>query len=135
MCLKAFVLLEVLNCGNMLGRRTVMDKMNLFTELSEDDKIRQADKEKFIQYSIGKRDSVDYGTATLISSLDSARYKILMDKDALMDGKDDSKREAVLSVLSDVQHLLQGEDVTLGYKARFYELNMKAALDYLRNAK
>lgn len=27
-----------------------MDKMNLFTELSEDDKIRQADKEKFIQY-------------------------------------------------------------------------------------
>lgn len=82
------------------------------------------------EYSIGKRDSVDYGTATLISSLDSARYKILMDKDALMDGKDDSKREAVLSVLSDVQHLLQGEDVTLGYKARFYELNMKAALDY-----
>lgn len=87
------------------------------------------------EYSIGQRDSVDYGTATLISSLDSARYKILMDKDALMDGKDDSKREAVLSVLSDVQHLLQGEDVTLGYKARFYELNMKAALDYLRNTK
>lgn len=28
-----------------------MDKMNLFTELSEDDKIRQADKEKFIQYN------------------------------------------------------------------------------------
>lgn len=52
-----------------------------------------------------------------------------------MDGKDNSKREAVLSVLSDVQHLLQGEDVALGYKARFYELNMKAALDYLRNVK
>lgn len=87
------------------------------------------------EYSIGQRDSVSYGTATLISSLDNARYKILMDKDALMDGKDDSKREAVLSVLSDVQHLLQGEDVTLGYKVRFYELNMKAALDYLRNVK
>lgn len=28
-----------------------MDKMNLFTELSEDDKIRQADKEFFIQYN------------------------------------------------------------------------------------
>ena len=28
-----------------------MDKMNLFIELSEDDKIRQADKEKFIQYN------------------------------------------------------------------------------------
>ena len=28
-----------------------MDKMNLFTELSEDDKIRQADRKKFIQYN------------------------------------------------------------------------------------
>lgn len=27
-----------------------MDKMNLFTELSENDKIRQADRKKFIQY-------------------------------------------------------------------------------------
>lgn len=87
------------------------------------------------EYSIGQRDSVGYGTATLISSLDSARYKILMDKDALMDGKDDSKREAVLLVLSDVQHLLQGEGIDLGYKARFYELNMKSALEYLRNVR
>ena len=28
-----------------------MDKMNFFAETSEDDKIRQADKEKFIQYN------------------------------------------------------------------------------------
>lgn len=28
-----------------------MDKIDLFTELSEDDKIRQADREKFIQYN------------------------------------------------------------------------------------
>lgn len=28
-----------------------MDKMDLFTELSDDDKIRQADREKFIQYN------------------------------------------------------------------------------------
>ena len=43
--------LEVLNYGNMSERGTVMDKMNLFTELSEDDKLRQADKEFFIQYN------------------------------------------------------------------------------------
>lgn len=49
-----------------------MDKMNFFTELSEDDKLRQADKEFFIQYNhveCGGDKSIVEFIATTIASI------------------------------------------------------------------